>query len=83
MQLGGSGRNQRQTPLQANTLIHREMDFAAKAPALFSAGPVCLGVGAGLPCAGRMRLDLDPSAIDQRGAPEQMMPFSSEKTLYE
>ena len=48
IRLGGSGRSQSQTPDQAAALIHGEMDFVAKVPILAPAGPVRLGVGAGL-----------------------------------
>src|SRR5665647_3522332 len=61
IRLGGSGRSQSQTPDQAAALIHREMDLVAKVPVFTPAGPIRLGVGAGLSPARRMRLGLDQS----------------------
>jgi hypothetical protein len=48
MRLGNVGRGQSQTTEQAAPLIDTEVDFVAKVPVFAPAGPIRLGVGAGL-----------------------------------
>jgi len=57
--LGGAGPGQSQTPQQIATLIHGKVHFIAKVPVFAPAGPIRLGIVAGFPFAGRMRLGLD------------------------